>query len=307
MTEPMTVLPGSDRRPRGLQAADFLLQPEEFVSQCIAAFDGTAETLTTAQRAVLAEAIRAGRPRIDIVEAIGRYTSLGAASLLGKTANGVSLNWGDCIVTDQLVKFAPGDDVIFAEQVYKQALHRSPTSIEAIEAKFDLKGGLSRIEFIERIARRSSACRLDTDTLPAGLGAAISDAGKIRFSFVEPTRDGGWVVARDVHLQAAPTVDGYLQLDNGWVLSGPKADFPSGKWHLTIDLVQPEAAHVIVDVVANAGLDVLASFELAGPARLTAGFSIEPWHHFIEVRLSKDNEPQPLRQLKLRELVLRQA
>lgn len=305
MTE--SAAPASEATAPVLQAADFLLGPEDFVSRCVEAHDGAADMLTAPQRAALAEAIRAGRSRVEIVAAVRCYSALGGSSVLRMTATGNPLDFGNYIVTDRLIQFAEGDDVAFVDQVYKQALNRSPTSLEAIEAKFDLKAGLSRIDFIERIARRSPVCRLDTDALPVGLGSTVSADGKICFNLVEPTRSGGWNVAPDVLLQPAPTVDGFLELETGWVLMGPKASFPAGKWLLAIDLVQPELACLNVDIVANAGIDVLASLDLIGPARLAVGFSIQPWHHFVELRMRKGDEEEHLRKLKLRELVLKQA
>jgi hypothetical protein len=222
------------------------------------------------------------------------------------TVNGLARDWSGDIVVEQLARYAPGDDAAFVQQVYGQTLERPPTSIEAIEAKFDLKGGLSRTDFIQRVARRSPSCQLSSDGAVAGLGSGLTAEGKFAFSFIEPTAQGGWAVANDVYLQAGPTIEGALQVSAGVVLSGPKRSFAPGDWHLAIDLVQPEEARITVDAVANAGLDVLASFDLVGPARLVTAFRIEPWHHFLMVRLHKAAAAQTQMQLRIRTLMLRQ-
>ncbi len=291
----------------GLKAADFLLGPEEFVNRCVAIHTGTAELLTEAQRASLAEAIRFGRPRIEVVEAVRRYVNPANRSLNVVNFNNIAQDWNSFIITDELIAYAREDDSMFVQQVYIQTLNRLPTSIEAVEAKFDLRGGLSRTEFVERMARRSPACRLSTD-VPFDDHSTVIDAdGKFCINLIQPTKAGGWSVAKDVFLQQVASVDGYLQLDEGFVLMGPKRSLPAGTWHLSLDIIQPEPARITVDVVANSGLDVLSKVELVGPARMIMAVLVEPWHNFIEVRLHKETEIEHLRKLKIRQISLRQA
>ncbi len=290
-----------------LQAVDFLLGPEEFVSRCLAAYSGVTELLTLPQRALLAEAIRAGRPRIEVLEAVRRLANPAHTTSAGTLTNGLAREWDNFVAMDQLIAYAPQNDSIFVEQVYLQTLNRLPTAIEAIEAKFDLKGGLSRTKFVEQIAQRSPACRLSSDVLPLESGKMIGRDGRLYINLIQQTTNGDWAVPHDVFIQQAPTVDGSLQLNEGLVLAGPKRSLPPGKWHLSLDLVQPESSQIIVEVIANSGLDVLARVDLVGAARMVMAVLVEPWHHFVEVRLFKAAELEHLRKLKIREVLLRQA
>lgn len=291
----------------GLRASDFLLDPDAFVGRCIAAYPEADAALTSPQRVALADAIRAGRPRIEVVEAIRRYVAPSARMLDGSPVSGIARDWSNHVVTEQLARYAPGDNSAFVQQVYSQILGRSPSPIEAIEARFDLReGSLSRTEFIQHIALRSPLCHLSTDPSPVGVGFGVSREAKPFFNLIEPSPTGGWIVAQDMYLRSATTVEGTLQVAEGFILSGPKRTFPSGMWNLSIDIVQPETARITVDIVANSGLDVLTKFDLVGPARLVTAVVCEPWHHFLEVRLFKGVEPEALRKLKVRELVLRQ-
>jgi hypothetical protein len=292
---------------KNFSASDFLLGAEAFVERCVSAFAGSDQVLSAGERAALADAIRMGRPRIEIVETMRRLLMPLASTRDRPQVDGVSQCWGQFIVTDLLERYAPDDDEAFIQQVYAQVLDRSPSSIEALEASFDLKGRLTREEFIKQLAGRSPACRLSSDVAPAGVGSAMTKDARLCFNFIEYAESSGWILAPDVWLQHAPTVDGALRLAEGCVLRGPKRSFPAGDWQLAIDIVQPETATIVVEVVANAGLDVLVKFSLAGPARLVTPFSIEPWHHFVEVRLLKRTEPEQHRWLKMRQLVLRQS
>lgn len=298
---------------RSLQAADFLLGAEPFVERCCAVYAGGESSLTPSESAALADAIRAGRPRIEIVEVVRQRLDPLRYSAERPNVNGVARTWDKFVVTDLLENFAPEDDEAFVRQVYSQLLDRDPSPIEAIEGKFDLKGQFSRRDFIMRLARRSPSCRLTTDPPPLGVGGGFSTDGKLFFNFITYARGTGWIVAPDVFVQpgvrdhADACSDDMLRLSEGWVIIGPKRSFPSGDWQLAIDLVQPERAKLVLDVVADAGLSVLTKFALAGPARLVVPFRIDPWHNFIELRLLKPVEDEQYRWLKVRQLALRQS
>ncbi len=77
-----------------------------------------------------------------------------------------------------------------------------------------------------------------------------------------------------------------------------------GSWKLSIDIVQPCSAKIILDVVANAGLHVLAKAVFVGSARVALEIIVSEHDHFLEVRLFKPAEQAELRQLKIQELVL---
>jgi hypothetical protein len=318
MSEPATGAdssrPASTPSTPSLSAADFLLGAEAFVERCIAAYADDPSELSAGERAALADAIRAGRPRIEVVEVVRRRFSPLQFPAERPKVSGIAGHWSQFVVSDLLERFAPDDDEAFVRQVYAQTLDRSPSPIDVLEATFDLKSGsISRSELIQRLAARSPACRTSADKLATNSGALaaawakMSPEGMFQFRMIEFDRAGGWSVAPDMWLQPTQTIDGALKLNEGWVLLGPKRSFPAGSWQLVIDLIQPARANLVIDVVANSGLDVLVKLDLTGPAQLAVPFTIQPWHNFIEVRLMKPAEEESYRWLKPRQLELRQA
>ncbi|WP_395661110.1 hypothetical protein [Aestuariivirga sp.] len=289
-----------------LHASDFLLDPDCFVDRCVKAHPGANEVFTPAQRSALAEAIRFGRPRMEVVEAVRGYACPPQNKGSGQTEIGVGRQLRGFVVLDELENFAPGDDECFIRQVYEQAFDRFPTEIEMINAGFDLRSGLTRREFINKALERVPRCRSADRSSSAIPGAGLDEHGKMYFSLIKPAAGGNWSIPPHVYLQPVPTRDGFLQTLEGFVLHGPKQSFAPGNWSIAVDIVQPDEARVILDVCANCGLDMISKMTLVGPARFQTAFVIEPWHHFLEVRLYKENAPEALRKLRVRELVLQE-
>jgi hypothetical protein len=93
-----------------------------------------------------------------------------------------------------------------------------------------------------------------------------------------------------------------METREGWVIAGPKQQFPPGLWRLDVHILQPEDAVIVLDVVANAGIDILAKATLLGPARFSVRVDIRDWHHFIELRLFKPRQPEAAHRLDIRNL-----
>lgn len=96
--------------------------------------------------------------------------------------------------------------------------------------------------------------------------------------------------------------DGKWKTAPGWIVVGPKQSFEKGVWRLNIDLVQPEAAAVVLDVIANSGVDVFVRTTLAGSARCAMHIDIKEWHRFLELRLFKPKEPEENNWIDIRDL-----
>jgi hypothetical protein len=293
---------------RALTSEDFLLGAEAFVDRCVTAFNVNSETngLSASERAMLVESLRAGRSRLEIVDVIRQQFVPAFWKTSRPSMNEFEQRWSTFVNVDLLELYAPDDDEAFVRQVFAQTLGRPPSMIEGFEGLFDLKQ-ITRRDFIARIAARSPACRLSSDRADLGPGASLSTSGKRQFRLLTATQTGEYLLAPGVWMQTAPSVDDGLQVSEGFVLTGPKLGFEPGIWTLGVDLIQPDAALLAIDIVANGGIDRLLDVSIAGSARMTLAFKIESWHHFVEVRLLKPAENEMLRRLKIRNLVLGQA
>jgi hypothetical protein len=301
--------PGQAAEPIGgsvseMTAADFLLPAEAFVERCIAAHPGADALFSRGERGALVEAVRTGRPRIEVLDAIrGRVDPTALQETRSRIA-GLAKGWDEFVVADLLANFAPEDDVAFVRQVYSQVFGREPTSVEALEAKFDLKSGrATRRELIERLGARAPGSHLSTDLIGPG-GAALSKTVRPQIVLMRPSGTDSWIVAPEVWVQPAPVKKEAFQFEEGWILAGPKRSFPSGWWRLNVEMDQEDDAELILDVVANGGLDRLLAINLVGPARLGARFKLEPWHHFVEVRLRRMTRPGARNWLRIGDLSL---
>jgi hypothetical protein len=285
-------------------AADFLLAPEAFVEHCLSAHDPDGRLFTKAERGVLIEAILAGRPRLEVLDAIADRADPSARKLTRPHLGDLLRDWDDRLVPDLLERYAPNDEEAFVRQAYSQLLARPPDSTELIKARSDLKSGrTTRRGLMETLAARSTAARHSTG-LALKADSGPNSGGAPTFILVRPAGPESWTLEPDVWLQPAPIRDGALQVSEGWVLFGPKRSFPSGPWRLDIDIEQEETTELALSVTSNGGLDQLLAIELIGPARLKARFTIESWHRLVEVRLYRPAQPAAHNWLKVRDLTL---
>ncbi|MEM9783031.1 MAG: hypothetical protein AAF899_11180 [Pseudomonadota bacterium] len=311
-----------------LTTADFLLGPEAFVMRCseLAAEVGAADSiaLDAGERTRLIAAIRSGRSRLEVARAV---LGNAAGPLPPSPARALGREWDSFAVVELLERFAPDDDVRFAEQVFEQLLGRRPSQIEALEARFDLASGdIDRRTMIARVAAMNPHCRLSRVTHePKGdrganvnphstrdvSSAMIGHDGREQVLIARCHPDLGWLIGADIECRGvlgpqhaeAPL----SQVPEGWILTGPKRTLKAGRWDLAVDLVQPGNAQITLDIVANSGLDTLLSLDLIGPALMTVGFDVAVFHHFLEIRINKPRQADELHQLKLRRLALELA
>ncbi|MEM6973283.1 MAG: hypothetical protein AAF577_10810 [Pseudomonadota bacterium] len=117
----------------------------------------------------------------------------------------------------------------------------------------------------------------------------------------------GLILGSGISCPGLDTEKEFPKVRAGWVLTGPKRGLEPGRWNMIIDLLQPEGASIHLDIVANSGLDSLLALDLVGPACMTVGFDVAPFHHFIEIRLRKPEQAGPLHRLRPRALMLERA
>ncbi len=102
--------------------SDFLLEPELFVDRCVAVFCVSDTVLTAPQRLGLVDALRSGRSRFDVIDAVRSYSELRALYKKRETVTGVGRDLGEHIVTENLASFAPLDDEAFIHELYRAIL-----------------------------------------------------------------------------------------------------------------------------------------------------------------------------------------
>jgi hypothetical protein len=288
-----------------MTALDFLLGPEAFVERCAIALGLRETELTSLDRGALADAIKAGRPRFEILDVIRARRNPLDPDLQRPNCNSVPSEWSSFVVLDLLERFAPENNEAFVRQTFSQLLCREATTLEVIETTFDLKSGRTdRRGLIEKLAKRAGGARLSSvHSVSLPIDRATSEPFKMLL--IKYIEGEGWVLAPDITLHVPRPKEGMLtRLEEGWVMTGPKRSLPAGAWRATFELVQADAAEIVIDVVANSGLDVLVRMTLSGPAQVSPCFEIKSWHHFLEVRLFKPTQPEPLRWIKIREISL---
>jgi len=221
---------------------------------------------------------------------------------------------------DLIVRFAPNNDEAFVRFAYEAVLCREPTSGEVLTSTFDIKRhAIARADFIGQIVdvaraegKRAEISGLadtgkphDRSPAPYFVNSEVLDGnGRQKLILVQHRNELGWIVSPDIWRQKVDIEQDFWAVNEGWILTGPKKTLPSGQWQLEIDLVQPDTATVTLDVVANSGLDCLAKASFGGSASCTLNFKVEPFHHFLEVRLFKPGQSPQNRRLKIRSLVL---
>lgn len=290
--------------------ADFFLDSAAFVEKCIEAY-GLEDKISPAERINLVESMGRGVTKLAMVDAFMRQASLEQVSLLDRRSSGINREWDKFVLVDLLERYAPDDDWSFLKQAYRQLLDREPDKAEEIEALHDLRGGLSRRSWLQRLAERAPNVFLSSDKL--GTGNAINEvphstgfsaAGRARIILMQQIADGSYLVAPSLWTQNKHVENGVIYLQEGWVLAGPKRDIAAGTWLLSVDIVQDDEAEVALDMSANSGLDVLAETHLRGTTRMGLCVTVKPYHHFIEVRLRKPHQPDAQNWIKIRNLSL---
>jgi hypothetical protein len=285
---------------------DFLLAPEAFVRRCAERCGGEGVALSELEIAELADAVRRGRPRLEILDAmLARHDPIDA-KLQRPNVAALRRDFAGNVVVDVLLRYAPGDDVAFVRFAFEQIVNRPPTPRELLSLDFDLRcGRLDRRSIVERldaqaqvegvkvmVSDRAPPARTESDRIWTADGQMVDTLGRYRIVLVRQLAGHGWLLAPGYWHQPIETADDGWKIRPGWVLTGPKRKLASGAWRLEVEFLQDDDATIFLDVVANAGLDVLAKSLFEGPARCSLRFTVADWHHFIEVRLLKPEEAQ---------------
>lgn len=293
-----------------ISPADFVLDSAAFVDRCIEAY-GLEDKISPAERVNLVNSLGGRVTKLAMVDAFMRQSSPEQVSLLDGRSSGVSREWDQFVLVDLLERYAPDDDWAFLKQAYRQLLKREPDKIEEIEALHDLRGGLPRRTLLQHLAAKVQDAFLSSDVL--GTRNAITEiphstgfsaSGQARVVLMQQIADGSYLVAPNIWTQNTRVENGVIRLHEGWVLAGPKRDITAGSWLLAVDIVQDDEGEVVLDMSANSGLDLLVQTHLRGTTRLGLRLTIEPYHHFIEIRLRKPHQPEAQNWIKIRNLSL---
>lgn len=297
-----------------LGASDFLVSAEEFVRRCAKSV-GAAD-LEPVEVELLATAIRNGASKLDVLDVlIARIDPLDPR-LSRPNPSALTREIDSFVVADLLERYSADDDREFARFAYDKILGEAPAGEELDAAQGQLLRSTDRRGFLETLVARKLSRGYRAEISPQreldqpqgqGLrpigGAVLQPNGHRIFIVVRHEPGMGWATGDNVLVNAS-IQDGKWKTHSGWVVVGPKRSFQSGLWRLNVHLIQPKDAAVVLDVVANAGMDVLAKASLLGSANLSLRLDIKDWHHFIEVRLFKPQEPPDNNALDIRDISL---
>lgn len=310
----------------GLDASLFALDPDEFIDACAQRLGLTETDFPDADRAFLRAALFAGKPRLLVIDAILRHKAPdgGRRDLVSPLA-AVAQDSGDYLVTDLLIRFAPEDDQAFLGQVFATIVGRAPEEFERLPLMFDLRRKrVSREAVVHHLVERAQregrvvrctpvqtggAAKPDglangTEKIGPGGSAGIDSLGRAMFSLCRRDARGGWDIDPAFIRQTLRVEDGIWHLRPGFVLAGPKAALFPGLWKITLELVQAEDAVVALDVVANSALDQIIRTDIVGSFDGSVAVPVGRHHHFVEVRLSKPPQEEPLMWLRMGRMLL---
>lgn len=286
-----------------LSETDFALSAEAFVQRCIQAAELSSSQADAITSRLLVEALRAGRTRSEIANAIAHLARPSQKPVADSAYNSIMQPMENFIVADMLVNFAPDNDSAFLTFAANRILGRDPIEGELLSLEFDLRRRaitrLASIEWLVTLARangRHVVCEgLKHVPMPAqGLGFSVNATGAMQFVALRATGISSWEVAPSSLAQKSVVENERWKLHPGWVVTGPKTSFEPGNWLLKLEFIQPSAAAMVVDVVANSGLDVLFCQEFVGSVAVEIKLSIQASHKFLELRLLKPDQDSSL-------------
>ncbi len=293
----------------GLTPGDLLVTADEFVRRGAAALG--LDDLSAVEIELLAKEIRDGMSRLDALDVLIARVDPDDPRLSRPNPAFLKRDLDAFIIVDLLERYALDDDREFARFVMSKVLGEAPTA-EALEAaQAFLWRTKDRRAFLEDLAAKRAArgervelsSRVAPETeSPRRVGAnVLTSHGRFGVTIVRREPGMGWVAGDNVTI-AATVEDGKWKTRRGWVVLGPKRSFEPGLWRLDVDLTQPDNACVTLDVIANAGVDVLLRATLMGPAKCSMRVDVKPWRHFVEFRLFKPEEAEESNWLDIRNL-----
>jgi hypothetical protein len=317
------------RQPLSVLPKDiFSLPAESFIDAWARALDLTETDLTADDRLSLANAIRGGTNRLRVVDAMKARRPV-PSSLGGLTAvQALRREPDQFAMIENFVRFAREDDAAFLRYAFSRICGRDPTSAERLGLEFDLRRGvLTRAAVVKRIVaiarrdgqtaywdtllpdedgkERDSPDASNASITPSGL--LVNASGEATVIFVREVENVGWMIGPDLLKQPLQINDGNWSVQSGWLLTGPKRSFAEGDWLLDLDLIQPQAAKLDIEIVANSGLDFLHAMTLAGSFSGTICVTIKREHRFIELRVRIHERSAEDRWLRPRNISMRQV
>jgi hypothetical protein len=290
-------------------ASEFASEPRTFVKHLARRMD---VEIDEALLSNLIERVTGGASREEIMSNL--YNIKGEAHSTNKAA--AALNFaragqaGAALIVENVASFAPKDHRAFVLHAFSQILDRNPGEVELARLTHQLEvGSVSRISLLEILNNKAiaegrhilwdSAKNLqaegDSDE-PGSHNSLVRTAG-FRTLSQSSAETMTLCSFTGKHWELAPSMvsridevrsDSWLVSD-GFVLTGPKCHISEGHWLIELDLVQPEWASLVVDVVANLAADRLLHLTVHGNVRGSFSFEKLKTHAFPEVRLRVQN------------------
>lgn len=292
---------------------DFALQPEEFVQKCIDVACLQSITKDTPIFHQYVSALRTGRTRISVANAIAHFANPILVNTSNFTYNSLNQTMDNYLVTDMLLNFAPDDDIAFMTFAANKILGRAPKNGELLPIEFDFRRKIvTRLECINWLTQHARASGRNlifeglhsSSAIPNNFGFSYDENGSKQFVAVNSNGFGSWQYAPNIISQNHSVNGSRWHVQSGWLMAGPKVSFEPGTWLLKLDFVQPESSALIIDVVANSGLDVLFCQEFVGSVAACIKLNIEKFHFFLELRIFKPLQDSNLCWITPRKIVL---
>ncbi|WP_421870147.1 hypothetical protein [Pararhizobium sp.] len=290
-----------------LSSAEFAAEPRTFVRH-LAERMSIEISDTTLNR--LVERVKRGATREQIIHSLRntkgeRYPIDRASAALNFARVNVPAS---ALVVENVLSFAPNDKKAFVLHAYAQVLSRRPGNVELARLTHQLESGTTtRLDLLSNLNAKAieEGHFINWDSA-LGPQSSNDDNEKIR-GIVEVTgfrsvshnapeifslcRYAGerWEMAPSMISRPDEIRPDSWIVSDGFILTGPKCHVASGYWMLDLDIVQPEWATIIVDVVANLSIDRLFHLTVCGNLRGSFVFEKLNTHAFLEVRLQVQN------------------
>lgn len=289
----------------GVSSAEYASEPRSFVKRLADQMAIDIDELTL-QR--LSDRIKLGGSREEIIgnlkniQGAGRPVEKEAAAL----AFARSGQAGAALIVENITSFAPNNNRAFVLYAYSQVLNRHPGDVELARLSHYLESQtVSRLDILKTLDSKSieeghaiiwdsAVVRLTSESsgnegsaglLRRGTGSHTLSQDSSETLSLCRYADGKWDLAPTM----VPRIDEIRSdswlVSDGFILTGPKSHLSAGKWLLDLDIVQPEWASVVVDVVANLAVDRLFHVTAHGNLRGSFVFEKLSTHAFLDVRL----------------------
>ena len=290
-------------------AVDFAANPREFVENVADRMKLIIDEPTLRK---LTERITSGATRESIIRSLQNikgqtYPTDEATVALNFARFGYA---GAALVIDNVVSFSPADARAFVVYAVSQVLDRHPSDVELARFTHQLETNLiTRMDLLSILndvaVGEGRQIAWDNAELLATRAESLDIIGSNRlvqtsgFRTLSKGSDetlslcrfvvNRWEIAPSMNSNADEVNVDSWTVSDGFILTGPKAHLIEGNWLLELDIVQPERACLVIDVVANAGIDRLLHLTVHGNVRGSFSFDKLRTHAFTEVRLRVQN------------------